>query len=137
MPINYKTYPPTWKSKIVPAIMLRSKGACEQCGLIHGSKVWSVQIKKWRGNKIVYRRIWLPLDPMLIESKAKEVTVILTVAHLDNDAWNHSISLDRLKHLCQRCHLKLDAQYKAAKRTCHNLCDWPTCDFHECFRKSL
>ena len=137
MPINYKTYPPDWHTKIVPAVGKRSGWLCEECGLAHGQTVWSVPIKKWRGTKIVYRRLWLQCDPKLIDHRIKQVTVILTVAHLDNDSYNHAVTLDRLKHLCQRCHLQLDAQYKAQKRNCHTQCDWPKCLFVACFRKSL
>lgn len=137
MPINYKTYPKDWHTRIVPAIGKRSGWCCEECGLAHGQIVWSVPYKKIRKFKTVYRRLWLQVDPHLIDHRVKLVVVILTVAHLDNDVWNHHVTLDRLKHLCQRCHLRADAQYKAVKRTCHNQCDWPKCDFVSCFRKSL
>jgi len=34
--------------------------------------------------------------------------VVLTIAHLDHDKSNHNVSDDRLKALCQGCHLKYD-----------------------------
>ena len=32
MPINYKNYPPEWKTRIRPAILARAGNRCEQCG---------------------------------------------------------------------------------------------------------
>ena len=32
MPINYKNYPPDWKTRIRPAILARAGNTCEQCG---------------------------------------------------------------------------------------------------------
>ena len=116
MPINYRLYPPLWKKKIVPAIRARSNNACEFCGLKHGQIVYSIPVKHKRKGKTVYRNVWLPLDPMLPYNKHKQVKVILTVAHLDHDRHNHKVSLERLAHLCQRCHLKYDAKHKANKR---------------------
>lgn len=136
MPINYKTYPPDWKSRIVPAVWKRAGAQCEECGLSHGQEVYSFQVARKRGTKTVYRRLWLEVDPKLATPKAKLVKVVLTVAHLDNDATNHAVELDRLKLLCQRCHLKADAQYKAMKRTCHHYCDWPKCQALMCVAKA-
>ena len=42
----------------------------------------------------------------------KKVKVILTIAHLDHDEENHNVSMDRLKALCQLCHLRYDAKEK-------------------------
>lgn len=66
----------------------------------------------------------------------KIVTVILTVAHLDNDAHNQKVELSRLKHLCQRCHLQYDAHYKALKRKCGYYCDSPLCSNISCIHKN-
>ena len=35
-----------------------------------------------------------------------------TIAHLDHDELNHSVSLERLAALCQLCHLRYDAKEK-------------------------
>ncbi len=40
----------------------------------------------------------------------KHIRVILTIAHLDHDAENHDVALDRLKAMCQLCHLRYDKQ---------------------------
>jgi hypothetical protein len=42
--------------------------------------------------------------------------VILTIAHLDHDEENHNVKDDRLKAMCQRCHLRYDAPEKARRR---------------------
>ena len=36
--------------------------------------------------------------------------IVLTVAHLDHDATNWEIEIDRLRALCQRCHIRYDKQ---------------------------
>ena len=42
----------------------------------------------------------------------KKVRVILTIAHLDHDETNESVTDDRLKAMCQLCHLRYDAKEK-------------------------
>lgn len=78
MPIDYKEYPPNWKTEIRPAVLARANNRCENCGIENYS---------------------------LTKSGSK---VVLTIAHLDHDKHNHEVRLDRLKALCQRCHLKYD-----------------------------
>jgi len=136
MPINYKHYPPDWFTRIVPAVARRSHNKCEECGLSNGQKVWSVQIRRKKGKKTVYRKLWLTIEPNLLYHEAKKVKVVLTVAHIDNDAHNHKVSIDRLLHLCQRCHLKADAYYKAIKRKCGYYCDSPLCTNLHCIHKT-
>ena len=136
MPIDYRKYPADWKTRIVPAITRRSGNQCEECGLSNGEQVYSVQVKKRKGKKTIYRRIWLPLLGALEHKSLKVVTVVLTVAHIDNDAHNHKVDLSRLKHLCQRCHLKADAYYKAIKRQCGYYCDSPLCSNISCIHKT-
>lgn len=46
-------------------------------------------------------------DTMAMDG-VKFVKIILTIAHLDHDKLNHDVKLDRLKALCQRCHLNYD-----------------------------
>jgi len=48
----------------------------------------------------------------------KPVKVVLTVAHLDHDETNHQVTDDRLKAMCQLCHLRYDAKEKY--RRVHN-----------------
>ena len=112
MPINYKEYPPNWKTEIRPAILKRANNCCEDCGvrnyaLIHrygkGKKDW----KYW---------------PQGMESEAwtldglKSTKIILTIAHLDHDKHNHNVNLNRLKALCQKCHLQYDISHHVNNR---------------------
>jgi len=136
MPINYKLYPPNWKKEIVPAIRQRSGNRCEECGVCNGATVMSITAKKVRKFKTVYRKVWHKSWTSELPPGAKLVKVVLTVAHLDNDAHNHSVDLARLKHLCQRCHLKADAYYKAIKRKCGYYCDSPLCSNISCIHKT-
>ncbi len=47
----------------------------------------------------------------------KKVKVVLTVAHLDHDETNESITDERLKAMCQLCHLRYDAKEKYRRAT--------------------
>lgn len=44
--------------------------------------------------------------------RLKKVKVVLTISHTDHDENNHAVQLDRLKALCQVCHLRYDAEEK-------------------------
>ena len=112
MPINYKKYPPNWKTEIRPRILDRANYTCEMngCEFKHLENVLSVQIngkRKWfkhtMENEIAY-----PIN--------KLVKVVLTIAHLDHDEDNHNVKDERLAAFCQRCHLAYDAQEKKRRR---------------------
>ena len=114
MPCDYKKYPPNWKTEIVPRILKRADNECEVCGLENGQEVYSVNfyLKKYG-----YKKIWLQnkKDVERIKHLAenyKIIKVVLTVAHLDHDELNHDIKDDRLKAMCQYCHLNYDAKEK-------------------------
>lgn len=89
MPIDYKKYPPNWKTEIRPAILERANNCCEFCGVSNYS------------------------------IRPDGVKVILTIAHLDHDETNWDVSYERLRALCQRCHLRYDAKEKQKRRTNH------------------
>jgi hypothetical protein len=119
MPIDYSKYPPNWKSEIRPAILKRADNECVCCGLINRQTVYSV--------KVFGRRVWISnlgdalrlanVDRLYGNEKyIKSVKVVLTVAHLDHDETNQNISLDRLKAMCQQCHLKYDAIEKSRRK---------------------
>ena len=112
MPINYKKYPPNWKTEIVPAVLARSNNCCEWegCSFVNGQFVYRGLIR----NKIEW---FATLDEAIaICGKdlvfTKPVKVVLTVAHLDHDETNHTVELDRLKAMCQLHHLRYDAKEK-------------------------
>ena len=127
MPIDYSKYPDNWKTEIVPRILKRAKNRCEICGLKNHSKVWSyeVQIKTVSANhmKTVYKnkKFWCSNESDWERMKQfvnswKFVRVVLTVAHLDHDSENENVSDDRLKAMCQYCHLNYDAMMKWEKK---------------------
>lgn len=55
------------------------------------------------------------VDSMALDG-VKFTKIILTIAHLDHDKLNHDVKLDRLKALCQRCHLKYDMSHHVDNR---------------------
>jgi radical SAM superfamily enzyme YgiQ (UPF0313 family) len=103
MPINYKEYPKDWK-EIRIRILERADHKCEFCQVpnhaliyrtIKGSPEWKLVPE---GHEA---------DAMALDG-FKFTYIVLTIAHLDNDKANHTVTDDRLKALCQRCHLSYD-----------------------------
>lgn len=118
MPIDYSKYPPNWKTEIVPEVRKRSGDRCEVCRLANGQKVWSYSIWVKEVNRYKLKSFWTEsksdlrrIEPFT-HRPTKQVKVVLTVAHLDHDEENWSVDLDRLKHMCQYCHLNYDAKEK-------------------------
>lgn len=103
-PINYKDYPLAWKIEIRPSVLKRADNKCEECGAPNHELIY----RPFKG-----KSDWI-LTPegheadVLALDGFKSVKIILTIAHLDHDKLNHDVKLDRLKALCQRCHLKYD-----------------------------
>lgn len=122
MPIDYKKYPPNWKSEIVPAILARADNRCENCGLANRVFIWAIKLwVKADNGRYRLRSIWFR-DMRDAEREnngrpIRRITVVLTVSHTDHDESNHSVSLDRLKALCQMCHLRYDAKEKYRRIT--------------------
>ena len=126
MPCNYKNYPPNWFTEIRPRILERAKNCCEQCFV----KNYEIILRgEWAGVKAFQTedgKIFNAENGEKIgehyfgeinkKPKAKLTKVILTIAHLDHDKENFEVSDDRLKALCQRCHLVLDKEHHAEKR---------------------
>lgn len=79
MPVDYSKYPPNWKTEIRPRILERANNCCEEC-----------EAENYK------------------EHPETGARVILTIAHLDHDPENWDVADDRLKALCQRCHLNYD-----------------------------
>jgi hypothetical protein len=111
MPIDYKKYPPNWKSEIRPRILARAKDCCECCGLVNGSIIHSFK----ENNKTVWRYLLTP-NEWHSKGEPKAVIVILTIAHLDHDEHNHNVTDERLKAMCQLCHLRYDSEEKKRRR---------------------
>lgn len=119
MPIDYKRYPANWKSYIVPTVLARAKDCCEQCGLKNKQTVWRVHMNvKDIDGRYKQRSIWFRVfadaarESDYNTAYMKPVKVVLTIAHLDHDETNESVQLDRLKAMCQVCHLRYDAEEK-------------------------
>jgi len=116
MPINYKKYPSNWKTEIVPRILERANNKCEFCGLENYSAVYAVSYYMRHNGKYGYRTIWFRNKKDAIREclgyRINTRRVILTIAHLDHDELNHNIKDNRLKALCQMCHLRYDAKEK-------------------------
>lgn len=120
MPCDYKNYPANWKTEIRPAILNRAGNCCETCKAPHNDAIfrgWYNKIECYQtfcGN--VYNADTGKLvsigaegiDPLKGDPNQQAIKVVLTIAHLDHDTTNNDYG--NLKALCQRCHLRLDAE---------------------------
>ena len=118
MPIDYSKYPPDWKI-IRTRILTRAKNKCEFCGLKNSQKVYSIRYYTRHNGKLGFRRIWFrnknDAKRECLGNTITPVNVILTVAHLDHDNTNPNVKDNRLKALCQICHLRYDALEKTRR----------------------
>lgn len=116
-------YPPDWESRIIPALRDRSGNKCEgdsvtgfdgagRCGVPNGAYITRLSSAPaaWF--------FYTPDDERQIYERriSSPIRVVLTAAHLDRDPENHAVDLDRLRYLCQRCHLRYDKAANAEKR---------------------
>lgn len=112
MPCDYKEYPPNWKTEIRPAVLKRAENKCEHCGVPNKALIHRF------GKGPADWRFW----PEGMESEAwsidglKSTKIVLTIAHLDHDKFNHDVDLSRLAALCQRCHLLYDLPHNINNR---------------------
>lgn len=120
MPIDYSKYPPNWKN--IRAVVLARAGEvrdridkitkeaeCEDCGLLNHS--WYHRLPS---GEIIWccddgGKAWGESCATCWSSNQKAIQIILTIAHLDHDADNHDVCVDRLRAWCQKCHLAYDA----------------------------
>lgn len=123
MPINYKNYPPNWKTEIIPAIKERSGDKCEFCGVRNNDDIlrgmlYGVDVYQRSEDYGIYdgqTSKFLHKDYLgEIESTSNFIRVVLTVAHLDHDTSNNDLL--NLRHLCQRCHNRHDIQHRVQSR---------------------
>lgn len=111
MPIDYKKYPPNWKSEIRPAILKRCGNKCFFCGVENNRLIHRKENGNWE--------YW----PEGMESEAwsldglKSTKIVLTIMHLDHDITNNDFN--NLAAGCQKCHLNYDKEYhkKNARET--------------------
>ncbi len=117
MPIDYKRYPPDWKTRIIPEIIARAGNKCECCGLQNKAIVFAAKFWVREVNRYKHRTFWFSRKEDAVREAGydrlvKPVKVVLTIAHLDHDETNWQVSLERLKAMCQICHLRYDAKEK-------------------------
>jgi hypothetical protein len=112
MPIDYKEYPENWKTEIRPAVLARANNCCEECGVKNHALIH----RHGKGqNDWVYWPEGMESEAWSLDGK-KATKIILTIAHLDHDKLNHDVSLERLKALCQKCHLRYDIKHHTNNR---------------------
>lgn len=109
MPLDYKEYPADW-NKIRERILIRAKDCCEQCGLKNHKLIYKFDRSYiLDGDQLHLNSL---MDMGLTKLKAlkmlKLTEIVLTIAHLNHDKENHQVTDDRLKALCQKCHLQYD-----------------------------
>lgn len=112
MPIDYNEYPANWKTEIRPAVLNRANNKCEECGAPNGLLIYRLCKGKpdW---KLAPEGC---LADVMETDGIKFTKIVLTIAHLDHDKLNHNVKLDRLRALCQRCHLLYDLPRHIANR---------------------
>lgn len=119
MPIDYKKYPKDWKTVIRPAILTRAFNHCEYCNIKNGITVI-------RG-EYYGRQVYQNDDGDIFDADTSQrigadyvgtvgdkpyTTIVLTIAHLDNDVTNNDYA--NLRALCQRCHFRIDKELHQA-----------------------
>lgn len=114
MPIDYSKYPENWK-ELRAKVLKRANNKCEFCGLdnyLIGSrdlnrKFWTEQDIQSMG-KIGRKHKFDADNPKLFK-------IVLTTAHLDHDEENKKVKIQRLRALCQKCHLNYDAKERSLR----------------------
>lgn len=119
MPCDYRLYPANWKA-IRAEILERAGHRCEcdgECGFHHPFQ-W--EIDPWgmdaRGPNAL--RCMERGGQKALRFRGR---VILTIAHLNNKSVK-DVRRTNLKAMCQACHLRMDAPFKAARRRAKNRC---------------
>lgn len=125
MPVNYKNYPPNWKTEIRPAILKRAFNCCEFCGV----KNYAVGYRKngvfvpTAGNAaheaagngdFSYKEARELVNHCNDACDDNLIIIVLTIAHLDHDTNNSEYC--NLRALCQQCHNRHDIQYRKGNR---------------------
>lgn len=126
--INYKNYPPNWKTEIRPAILDRAGNACEMCGAKNYDYGYRGKDGKWFGIETIDEILndhgidlfdtGGPLDHCFDKkmNPTKPTKIVLTIAHWDNPD-PMDCRGENLKAVCQYCHLTHDSpQHQANAR---------------------
>lgn len=91
MPIDYSEYPDNWFTELRPVVLSRANNCCEGSPQLPACREKNHMPHSITGSKVV-----------------------LTIAHMDHDKTNNS--LENLRALCQRCHLRHDIGQHVANR---------------------
>jgi len=120
MPIDYKKYPPNWKTEIVPQVKARDNNCCAFCGVknysvgyrsnsnfipISGNEMYD----KAGNGELSYKEARELAKHCNEFCEDKLIVIVLTVAHLNHDINDNNLS--NLKTLCQKCHLNYDKEH--------------------------
>jgi len=112
MPINYADYPPNWKTEIRPAVLARAGNKCEQCGVPNHALIY----RPFKGLPH-WKQVPEGTEADVLALEGHKCTkIVLTIAHLDHDKFNHDIDISRLRAWCQRCHLQYDLPWHIKNR---------------------
>jgi 5-methylcytosine-specific restriction endonuclease McrA len=128
MPCDYSKYPKNWKTKIRPDILERAGHKCEQCGVPNYKYIFrgyldnievyqdsDLNFFKADNSELIDRFHCEDVKPLKSgDINQKAIKVVLTISHTDHNIENNDYR--NLKALCQRCHNRHDAQYRANNR---------------------
>jgi hypothetical protein len=107
-PENLARYPANWRREIRPAILKRAQNRCEKCGLLNGV----IGYRDPDGTfHFLARSGYLVSYIQSLHPDKHVFKLVVTIAHLDHTPENNDPS--NLAALCQRCHLRHDAQHHA------------------------
>ena len=116
-PENKHRYPSNWKS-IRASILARAGNCCEQCKAPNGERIArgagrDVDTYQTMSANVYCAETGEHLGRIRMhEYEVKNmVDIVLTIAHLDHHPEN--CEPDNLRALCQRCHLRYDAEHHA------------------------
>jgi len=121
MPIDYKKYPPDWKERR-ERILKRAGNKCEFCGLQNKATGFRDSDGKFYSSEKIINALedkgydYFENELSNVAGDDKPITIVLTIAHLDHDEENWNVADDRLRALCQQCHLRYDAPEKARRQ---------------------
>jgi hypothetical protein len=108
LPANRARYPANWNREVRPAILRRAHNRCERCGLLNGV----IGYRDPDGTfHFLARSGFLVKYIQSLHPDKHVFKLVVTIAHLDHTPENNDPA--NLAALCQRCHLRHDAQHHA------------------------